>query len=53
MSSKPAVSARDMEVLSRVMFRGYAGDFSSPVADLHPLAGELQYVAALDGLRAG
>ena len=48
MSQNAAISAQDMNVLSRIMFQGYAGNFVAPVSGLRPLAGEFEYVAALD-----
>jgi hypothetical protein len=48
MNAKPAVSSKDMDVLSRIMFQGYRQDFCAPVADLRPLAKDFAYVAALN-----
>src|SRR5580698_1218311 len=44
---------RNMDVLSRVVLRGYDGDFTTPVADLKPFYPDVEYVAGLgkDGLR--
>jgi len=40
--------ARDVEVQSRLIFRGYSGNFENPVTDVAPVSSELEYVAALD-----
>src|SRR5437868_7621363 len=45
-SSQPG--ARFIEVQSRLIFRGYSGDFENPASDLTPLSSELEYVAKLD-----
>jgi hypothetical protein len=47
MPAKATASPQHMATLSRLMFRGYSGNFDQPLADLHSVRPDLEYFTSL------